>query len=49
MVVKTIPIGEGACHFEDAAYKNQTPEQTARIIRNYSEFIVRCMLKIKTA
>lgn len=49
MVVETIPIGKGVCHFDDAAYKDQTPEQIERILRNYSEFIARCLLKEKTA
>lgn len=50
MVVETISIRDGTYHFDDEAYKDQTPEQTARIIRNYSEFITRCLLqKIKTA
>lgn len=49
MVVETIPIGKGVCHFDDSAYKDQTKEQTARIIRNYSEFIARCLIKTKTA
>ena len=50
MVVETILIRDGTYHFDDEAYKDQTPEQTARIIRNYSEFITRCLLqKIKTA
>ena len=49
MVVETISIRDGTYHFDDSAYKDQTPEQIAKIIRNYSEFIARCLLKIKTA
>lgn len=50
MVVETISIRDSTYHFDDEVYKDQTPEQTARILRNYSEFIARCLLrKIKTA
>lgn len=40
MIVKTIVSNGCTCHIDDSAYRDKTPEEIERIIRNFSDLIV---------
>lgn len=40
MIVETITNNGCTCHISDDAYRDKTPEEVSRIVRNFSDFIV---------
>ena len=40
MIVETIVSNGCTCHIDDSAYRDKTPEEIRRIIRNFSDLIV---------
>lgn len=49
MIVETIKRGDCTCYIDDSGYKNRTPEEIAETVKKFSEFVVMCLLKRKTA
>lgn len=51
MIVETMTNNGCTCHISDNAYRDKTPEEVNRIVRNFSDFIVGRLkdLKEKTA
>ena len=51
MIVETMTNNGCTRHISDDAYRDKTPEEVNRIVRNFSDFIVGRLkdLKVKTA
>lgn len=43
MIVETIVTNGCTCHISDEAYKDKSQDEIQRIIRDFSDLIVRCM------
>lgn len=49
MIVETIKKGDCTCYIDDSGYVDRTPEEIEDTVRRFSEFVILCMLKKKTA